>query len=229
VTFDAAFRPKVLRVARCREAPARAGAQRRSHRVAQGSTRKGKPVPGKIILLNGASSAGKSTLARGLRAALDEPFWHFSIDHLLAADVLPQCRIDSGEFPWRDLRPRFFDGFHRCLPALAAAGNNLIVEHIVESQEWMRRLRDLLAGHDVFYVGVHCPLPELARRERERGDRRIGDAHADFETTHGFGLYDFEVLTTLPLTGNVDAVIAAWKARRHPSAFEQTSARAYGA
>jgi tRNA A37 threonylcarbamoyladenosine biosynthesis protein TsaE len=31
--------------------------------------------PGRIILLNGASSSGKSTLARGLQAALEEPFW----------------------------------------------------------------------------------------------------------------------------------------------------------
>jgi chloramphenicol 3-O phosphotransferase len=179
-----------------------------------------KTVTGKIILLNGASSSGKSTLARGLQAALDEPFWHFSIDHLVAANVLPKGRIDSGEFPWRDLRPHFFEGFHRSLPALAMAGNNLIVEHIVETEAWMHRLLRLLCQMDVFFVGVHCPLPELERRERERGNRRLGEARADFETTHTFGTYDFEVLSTLPLEDNVNAVMAAWKIRQHPSAFE---------
>ena len=129
---------------------------------------------GKIILLNGASGSGKSSLARGLQERLDEPFWHFSIDHLQAADILPRARIESGEFPWQSLRARFFEGFHRCLPALATAGNNLIVEHIVETEDWMRRLVDLLGPFDVFFVGVHCPLPELERRERQRGDRRSG-------------------------------------------------------
>ena len=32
-------------------------------------------IDGKIILINGASSSGKSTLSRALQAKLDEPFW----------------------------------------------------------------------------------------------------------------------------------------------------------
>jgi len=34
--------------------------------------------PGRVILLNGASSSGKSTLAAALQDALDEPFLHVS-------------------------------------------------------------------------------------------------------------------------------------------------------
>ena len=56
-------------------------------------------MSGKIILLNGASSSGKSTLATALQAQMEEPFWHFSIDHLLAVGILPQERIDSSDFP----------------------------------------------------------------------------------------------------------------------------------
>lgn len=174
---------------------------------------------GKIILLNGASSCGKSTLAAALQAKLELPFWHYSIDHLLAARVLPKARIDGGEFAWRDLRPAFFAGFHASLPALAGAGNHLIVEHIVETAAWRDRLLSLLRGHDVFFVGIHCPLPELERRERARGDRRIGEARADFEVTHGLCRYDFEVDATAPLESNVGAVITAWKRRGSPSAF----------
>ena len=177
-------------------------------------------MAGKVILLNGASSSGKSTLAQALQSALDEPFWHFSIDHLIAAHTLPKARIDSGEFPWREMRPHFFEGFHRCLPALAAAGNNLIVEHIVETEAWMHRLLRLLHPFDVFFIGLHCPLPELERREIERHNRKIGEARADFEITHTFGSYDFELNTTEPLDDNVKALIAAWKARQPPSAFE---------
>jgi|SRR5271155_2773897 len=116
---------------------------------------------GKIILVNGASSSGKSTFCRALQARLGEPFWHFSIDHLRGAGILPTARIEKGDFSWSGMRPAFFEGFHRCLPALAEAGNNLIVEHIIETKAWMSRLTHLLASFDVFFVGIHCPLSEL--------------------------------------------------------------------
>jgi len=173
---------------------------------------------GKIILLNGASSSGKSTLSSALQANLDEAFWHYSIDHLLGSDILPRKRIDSGEFPWANLRPAFFEGFHRSIPSLAASGNNLIVEHIVETKEWMERLKDLLAPFDVFFVGVHCPLPELERRERQRGDRRAGEARQDYETTHALCHYDFEIDTTRDTAESVAVLLAAWRKRRSPSA-----------
>ena len=181
--------------------------------------------PGKIILLNGASSAGKSTLARALQARLAEPFWHWSIDHLLASGTLPRERIAGGEFDWAALRPAFFEGFHRSIPALAGAGNNLIVEHIVENAEWMHRLVELLTPFDVFFVGVRCPLHELERREAERGDRRLGSAREDDAITHTFGDYDFEVETTTNPGDLAAALASAWRDRRGPSAFGRAAAR----
>ena len=96
--------------------------------------------PGKIILLNGASSAGKSTLASALQQKLPEPFLHWSFDHLRESNVLPMARIRNGELDWARMRPAVFDGFHRCLAAFAEAGNNLIVDHIIEQEQWMADL-----------------------------------------------------------------------------------------
>ena len=107
------------------------------------------------------------------------------------------------------------------MPAFAEAGNNLIVEHIIETRDWMHRLLRLLGKLDVFFVGVHCPLPELERREAARGDRRIGDARVDFATTHAFGRYDLDVDGTRPVEQNVETVIVAWRSRQHPGAFAQ--------
>jgi chloramphenicol 3-O phosphotransferase len=180
------------------------------------------PVPaakgrGRIIFLNGASSSGKSTLAKALQAALDEPFLHVSSDHLVDAGFLPERREEGGPFDWwHQMRPRFFEGFHRCLPAFAEAGNNLIVEHIIEFASWRRELATLLAGLDVYLVGVHCDLDELDRRERERGDRRAGEGrtHIEIDGIHTFGRYDLDVDTTAGVNADlVQSVLTAWRQR----------------
>jgi chloramphenicol 3-O phosphotransferase len=140
--------------------------------------------PGRIILLNGASSSGKSTLAKALQAALNEPFLHVS-----------------------------------CIPALAQAGNDLIVEHIIEFRSWRDELAVLLADLDVFLVGVHCAPDELDRRERARGDRRIGEGrtHIEVDRIHTFGPYDLEVDTTAGASAELIAsILAAWRHRSPP-------------
>ncbi len=180
---------------------------------------------GKTILINGASSSGKSTIAQHLQQTIPIPFWHFSFDHLRDSNVLPMARIRSGEIDWSAMRPAVFDGFHRCLPVLAEAGNNLIVEHIIENEMWMSNLMKFLAGLDVFFVGVHCPLPELERRERERGNRRVGEAGTDYQAVHGFAEYDLEVDSMQPCQTNANKLVDAWKSRRTPSAFDRMAAR----
>jgi len=170
---------------------------------------------GKIILLNGASSSGKSSIARALQRQIEEPFWHVSIDHLRDAGVLPMDRFHNGEFEWSAVREAFFRGFEASLAAYAGAGNNLIVEYIVETEGWAKRLFGTLSGEDMFVVGVHCPLEELERRERLRGDRPAGDARRDFHACHKHCRYDHEVDATLSPEENAASIIAAWHDREN--------------
>jgi chloramphenicol 3-O phosphotransferase len=179
---------------------------------------------GKIILIDGPSSSGKTTISCALQAALDLPFWHFSIDHLRDGGVLPLKRIQNGDFDWPQLRPSFFEGFHRALPGLAGAGNNLIVEHIVETEAWMRRLVHLLSDFDVYFVGLRCSLSELEKRERARGNRRIGEARADHQRIQNFARYDLELDSTEPVESNVEKLVSSWAGRESPSAFDRMRA-----
>ena len=180
--------------------------------------------PGKIILINGASSSGKSTLARAVQERAPVPFWHFSFDHLRDSNALPMKRIRNGDIDWSSMRPAVFDGFHRCLPALAETGNNVIVDHIIENEQWLADVLRLLVPFDVFFVGVHCSLPELERRERRRGNRRIGEARADFHANHRFAEYDLEIDSTEPNERNVERLLSAWELRCRPSAFDRLAA-----
>nr|WP_210258426.1 hypothetical protein [Rhizobium sp. 57MFTsu3.2] len=100
--------------------------------------------------MHGASSSGKSTIAKALQARIEKPFWHISIDHLRDAGVLPTERFRSGDFRWADVRAAFFDGFHGSLKAYADAGNDLILEHILDG--WMDGLKPLSA----FCQGMMC-------------------------------------------------------------------------
>ncbi|KKC34838.1 chloramphenicol phosphotransferase CPT family protein [Devosia psychrophila] len=178
-------------------------------------------APGKIIFLHGASSSGKSTLARGVQARIGEPFWHISIDHLRDSGVLPMDRFKSKEFDWRAARAPFFDGFHRSLAAYAGAGNNLVLEHILDKDGWLEELGRLFAPFDVFFVGVHCPLPLLIEREKARGDRPVGSAEQDYRTIHLGKSYDFEVYGDGDAELNIGAILQAWGARSGASAFSR--------
>lgn len=174
----------------------------------------------RIILLNGPSSAGKSTLARAVQDRADVPFLRFSLDLLLfSGEVLPHRRDQEGPFEWRSIRPRLFDGYYGCLAALAQAGNDLVIDIIIETDSQCRRLEAVLAPFDVFFVGVHCNLAELERREQARGDRRIGDARRDLTFVHGFGPYDYEVDSGRPPDVSADLVLDAWRTRGAPRRF----------
>jgi chloramphenicol 3-O phosphotransferase len=162
---------------------------------------------GRIILLNGTSSAGKSTLARELRVQLEPQFHYYSSDQLADAGFRP---LDEDvRFKYRDT---FFEGFHKSIPAFATVGLDLLVEHIVECQRWADDLKVLLSPFDVFWVGVHAPVAEIERRERLRGDRQIGEGVYHLKT-HTFCKYDLEIDTMQPLKQNVETILAAWRNR----------------
>ena len=169
---------------------------------------------GRIILLNGTSSAGKSTLAQALRSKLEPQFCYYASDQLADADFRP---LDPTVR--RAGREMFFDGFHRSIPAFAGVGIDLLVEHIVEEQSWADDLAQLLAPIDTFWVGVHAPLAELERRERFRGDRQTGEAAYHLKT-HSFCQYDVEIDSMQSLDHNVNTIVEAWSRRTgHRSQF----------
>ncbi|MCT7376621.1 chloramphenicol phosphotransferase CPT family protein [Chelativorans salis] len=177
-----------------------------------------------IIFLHGASSSGKSTIARTLQARIEKPFWHISIDHLRDSGVLPLDRFRNGDFKWADARAAFFNGLHASLAAYANAGNNLILEHILDTEGWIESLRNLLAPHDVFFVAVHCSPPLLMSREAARGDRPQGSAKQDLEKIHVGRHYDLEQNSEDGPEVNVEILLKAWRSCRRSSDFSPLSA-----
>ena len=161
----------------------------------------------RIIMLNGTSSSGKTTLARALRAKLPATFCYYASDQLADAGFRPM-----GPAARSAGREMFFDAFHRSIPAMAAAGLDLLIEHIVEEQQWADDLTALLAGLDVFWVGVHAPVEVMTAREIARGNRTIGEAAYHLKT-HTFCRYGCEVDTTHPVDETTSWIVTAWDER----------------
>ncbi|MFF0739648.1 chloramphenicol phosphotransferase CPT family protein [Streptomyces sp. NPDC004111] len=149
------------------------------------------PHTGRVVLLNGTSSSGKSSIAGELVGMLDATWFHMPVDafhamrnsHPLAeADV--QAEID-----------RTCKGFHRAVAGMAAAGNNVVVDYPLSRRWRLLDLLDLLEPGRTVLVGVRCALPELERWEAARGDRTPGLAAAQYDRVHSYGPHDLDVHT----------------------------------
>ncbi len=146
-----------------------------------------------VILLNGTSSAGKSSTARALQRRAGIPLYHVSLDTF------------TDMFLWdaiTDLAERQrchtigVDNFHRTLALFAAGSFGMVVDHLILGPEWNDATRAALAGRRVHFIGVHCPLPILLAREGARPDRRAGLAERQLAHVHRNQTYDFEVDTS---------------------------------
>lgn len=145
-----------------------------------------------VVVVNGASSAGKSSLVVASQPLLPRPFLAFGLDLLLFGAALP--RDAEGRLrDWPALRPGVLAGHRRAVRAFADAGIDVITDVVLESQEEADDWDGVLAGLDVLWVGLHASVDELRRRELARGDRPPGDAEQDLATVHTFHRYDLEL------------------------------------
>jgi chloramphenicol 3-O phosphotransferase len=169
----------------------------------------------RVVLLNGAGSVGKSAIARSLQAITTEPFLHVEMDTFLA--MLPEVYQDhpdglsfepvaGADKPTVVVRTgavaeRALKGLRHAVAALAAAGNNLIVDEVlfgdVETDfgNSVGEYRSLLAPYRFHLVGVFAPLDVIEEREARRGDRAVGLARWQFERVHRGMVYDLEIDT----------------------------------
>ncbi|WP_310724317.1 phosphotransferase-like protein [Streptomyces sp. N2A] len=147
------------------------------------------PAGGKVILLNGTSSSGKSSIAQALLDMLDGTWFHLPVDAFHAM----RCKGPISDGDLQAEIDRTCKGFHRAVAGMAAGGNNLIVDYPLSRRWRLLDLLDVLVPEDTILIAVRCPLPELERRERERGDRQQGLAAMQYDQVHSHELHDLDV------------------------------------
>jgi chloramphenicol 3-O phosphotransferase len=150
---------------------------------------------GRILLINGASSSGKSSIALALLPLMPDPWFYFPVDALGAMRSTAQTsRLMDGQAA--DILRRTRLGYHRAVAGLASAGNDVVMDYPL-SEAW--RLTDLLKvldGFDVTLVEVWCDPNELSRRELARGDRPRGLARSQEQQVYAVGDSDIRVDST---------------------------------
>ncbi|CZF79500.1 Chloramphenicol 3-O phosphotransferase [Grimontia marina] len=164
-----------------------------------------------LIVLDGASGAGKTTLAKALQEQfLPENWLYFSIDTLvysLPPSVFEHCNQEND---WRSLDPNtLIKGAFSCVNALLEAGNKVIFDAVISTPQGALQMDLAFENHERLYVGLHCELTELERRTFDRGDRTIDEARHGFSTSPFHLKYDLELDSTSTPATELSTIIAA--------------------
>lgn len=143
---------------------------------------------GNIIFLNGVSSSGKTTLAKKLQSLLPTPYFHLSCDTFY--NIMPDNKQTMENFV------RAMTGMSHTIKAFSDVGISVIVDHILlKLYGTLEECVMLLHDYPVLFVHVDCPIEELRRREKERGDREIGQAGGQLMELNPQDTYDVTVDT----------------------------------
>lgn len=171
-----------------------------------------------VVVLNGGSSSGKSSISRALQEALPGIWLTFGVDTFIEA--LP----DRGNSPragityerdgtisfsteHRSLERSWYTG----LSSMARAGAHLILDEVLLSGgAGQERLQSTFSGINLLWIGVRCDPDVAALREARRPDRVEGMARHQALSVHRGMTYDFEIDTTNRSTEDCANNIADW-------------------
>jgi chloramphenicol 3-O phosphotransferase len=139
-------------------------------------------------------------LAKTLQRKLTEPFYHLSVDGIFS--IWPQKYIQSN--PAQTVATTL-TALNHTIKVYSDIGINVIADYVFlegDGKGYTATGLDNLAecvalfhGHEVLFVHVTCPLDELRRREKERGDRPIGNAETMLSQLVPKDTYDITVDT----------------------------------
>ena len=166
-----------------------------------------------LILLNGVSSSGKTSIARQLQEKLNVLYLNFSIDSVLYA--LPPSDLHAMIEGRPILRTEYkyaqlVYGFHAAIAGLLATGNRLIVDNAMTRKEWRTDFDKVVEPYEVARIGVLCDLSVAREREVARGDRAVGTAEREFPLVHINMSYDLTVDTSVHTPDESVTIILDW-------------------
>lgn len=176
------------------------------------NTELSKQRKGVVIVLNGTSAVGKTSIIRAFQAKRTELWLSAGIDNFFVGVLPPKFYLEdkpehhtvmhgvATESNGKKLFTLYIGaagqqvikGMHRAIAAYANEGNNVIVDYIAYDKVWRGDLIDSLKGLTVFFVGVSAPLEVIEEREKRRATSPVGHARSIYHTVHDGWHYDME-------------------------------------
>lgn len=164
---------------------------------------------GRIVILNGCSSSGKSSLAECLQQrAGGEQFLHLQLDAFRAMEP-PGYFSSESKDKWSVRETALCRAINAAAAQFARHGQNVLVDHVLSPIAWRCVLQDL-AELDVLLVKVICSLDDAQAREKNRPDRGPGLARSQWDSIHKHRSYDFEVNTSELVPAKGAELFQAW-------------------
>lgn len=175
------------------------------------------PFSGKVIVLNGPSAAGKTSIQKEFQKLMMPDLWiKLGIDNLFD-NPMPEINLENLQF-WQSKNPirwveteqdsegnsvitlftgeqgeRVAYGMNSAIAEYAKSGCNCIVDYIAYKKEWLDDLRYKLKNIKTYWVKVSLPLAVLEERETARGTSPKGHARSHYDTVFWDVKYDIEV------------------------------------
>ena len=169
-----------------------------------------------IIILNGPSSAGKSSIGKHIQEMMQDNYLMLGLDNIIYtmpdkindynADMKPRegfhwiKDLDDNGKPLMHLTAgayaqKIYDTLILQVRFFADSGFNVIVDHVSLKDDykiWVNTLNN----HKTLFCGITAEPKILDQREKQRGDRIIGGSRAQRMTVHNGYKYDIFIDTS---------------------------------
>lgn len=156
-----------------------------------------------IIIINGAPSAGKTSIIKEIQKLYDKPLLHTGVDHFwemipdqykefgekadagysfvqtVDDDNSPVIQVKSGA-----LSQEIDHTIAQVVKCLADCGHAVAIDEILWEGRTLHDYAHAFKNHTVYFIGIVCDLKKLEKREKLRGDRLIGLARGLINFVH---------------------------------------------
>ncbi len=185
---------------------------------------------GRLIMLNGTSSAGKTSILTELQKKLPQLYLLAGLDKFLnflpeSYFKLPQWNevmgLSNRSGPIGDV---LISGMHRSIRALLDSGNNVLADQVFINSNWVAEAASLFSGCEAYLIGIHCPKEFIVQREKDRKNRTLGSSALQFDVVHQVTEYDFSIDSSLNSPEkNAEIILEFLKTEVAPFAFQSLS------